>query len=152
MKLVYLTAALTTCMLLITGPAHAGETVIGSGLTSCDAYLDADEAAKLSSENWVLGFLSSANLRARNLDLLVRMDNGTVIDAVEDYCRQNPSASITDASIALLKNLVDSADGDCLHGPGARTAAGQLSLCKVPGAADSTRDSRSWQMRTPGAE
>ncbi len=152
MKLVHLTATLTACALLFAGEAVAGETVIGSGLTTCDAYLEADDAAKLSSENWVLGFLSSANLRARNLDLLVRMDNGTVIDAVEAYCQQHPSASITDASIALLKSLVASADGDCLQGPGASPANGQLSLCKVPGAADSTRESRTWQMRTPGAE
>lgn len=152
MKSLRLNAAVAACLLLISVHAAAGDTVIGGGLTACDRYLEADEAAKLSSESWVLGFLSSANLRARNLDLLALMDNGTVIDAVEAFCKKYPSASITDASIALLKNLVASADGDCLDGPGARPVDGQLSLCRVPGAADSTPESRNWQMRTPGAE
>lgn len=151
---VRLCAALATFVASLLAPAAvvAGETIIGSGRAACDTYLKAEEDAKLASESWVLGFLSSANLRARNLDLLVRMDNGTVIEALETYCRTHPSASITDASIALLKHLVASADGDCLDGPGAHPAVGQLSLCRVPGAADSTPESRNWQMRTPGAE
>lgn len=151
MKLAYLIATSAACICL-NAPALAGQTVIGNGLNDCQAYLESDEDAKLLSESWVLGFLSSANLRARNLDLLARLDNGTVMNAVETYCRQHPSASISEVSIALLKHLVTSADGDCLNGPGARPASGMLSLCHVPGAADSTPESRNWQMRTPGAE
>ncbi len=152
LKTVLVSIALITSFALTAVPASAGETVLGGGRLDCNAYLESDEAIKLTSESWVLGFLSSANLRSRNIDLLSQFDNGTVIDAVERYCQQHPAATISDASVALLQMLVASADGDCLEGPGARRRPGVLSLCHVPGAADSTPESRNWQMRTPGAE
>ncbi len=133
------------------GPAAAGETMLGSGVLSCEAYLEAEETAKLSSESWVLGFLSSSNLRARNLDLLVNMDNGTVIDAIETYCSRHPSDTMADAAVGLLKSLVASADGDCSSASGMRQAS-LLSLCNIPGAAHGSEESANWEMRTPGAE
>lgn len=138
-------------MALSPGMASAGDTVLGSGVLSCDGYLEAEETAKLSSENWVLGFLSSSNMRARNLDLLLNMDNGTVIEAIENYCARHPEDSIADAAVGLLKSLVASADGDCASSASRRQTS-LLSLCRIPGAADSSDESRSWEMRTPGAE
>lgn len=128
--------ALAMVVALLVGgrPAGAGETIVGGGLSACDEYLNADDSVKLSMENWVLGFLTSANLRSRNLDLLTHMDNGTIIEAVDDYCRTYPSALIADASVDLLKTLVASADGDCER-PGARNSP--LSLCNNPGSPDS---------------
>lgn len=151
MKIAGCASALAVAMMMAAGIAAAGETVLGSGVLSCEAYLDAEETAKLSSESWVLGFLSSSNMRARNLDLLQNMDNGTVIDAIENYCTRHPSDSIADAAVGLLKSLVASADGDCAGNAGMRQAS-LLSLCQIPGAADSSDESRSWEMRTPGAE
>ncbi len=151
MKIERLASMLALSMTVLWGTASAGETVLGSGVLSCDGYLEAEETAKLSSENWVLGFLSSSNMRAVNLDLLLKMDNGTVIDAVETYCTRHPSDSIADAAVGLLKSLVASADGNCDSGPGIRQA-GLLSLCQIPGAADSSEETANWQMRTPGAE
>lgn len=142
---------LAVSIALAAGNASAGETLLGSGVLTCEAYLDAEETAKLSSESWVLGFLSSSNMRARNLDLLLNMDNGTVIGAIETYCGRHPSDSIADAAVGLLKSLVASADGDCISGPGLRHAS-LLSLCHIPGAADSSDEAANWQMRTPGAE
>ncbi len=126
--------ATTVALLLAVQPAGAGETIVGGGLAACEEYLDADDSVKLSMENWVLGFLTSANLRSHNLDLLNHMDNGTIIDAVDNYCRSYPSALIADASVELLRTLVASADGDCDR-PGARSSP--LSLCNNPGSPDS---------------
>ena len=128
-----LRAWLAMTLLLCVMPAGAGETMVGGGLVGCDEYLQADDGVKLSMENWVLGFLSSANLRSRNLDLLANMDNGTIIEAVDSYCRRQPSALIADASVELLKTLIASADGDCDR-PEAR--ASTISLCHNPGAPD----------------
>ncbi len=114
-------------------PAGAGETIVGGGRMDCGEYLLSDEAVKLSVDNWVLGYFSFANLRAYNLDLLRNLDNGTLIEAVEGFCHEHPSARIADASAELLKTLVASADGDCGD---ERAAPGQgLTLCRIPGAA-----------------
>lgn len=126
--------AMTVALLPGVRPAGAGETIVGGGLVACDEYLNADDSVKLSMENWVLGFLTSANLRSHNLDLLNHMDNGTIIDAVDNYCRSYPSALIADASVELLRTLVASADGDCDR-PGARSSP--LSLCNNPGSPES---------------
>ncbi len=146
----YLPIVALSCA-LVAGNVSAGDTMLGSGVLTCESYLDSDETVKLSSESWVLGFLSSSNMRARNLDLLLKMDNGTVIDAIETYCTRHPSDSIADAAVGLLKSLVASADGNCDTGPGIRQAS-LLSLCQIPGAADSSEEAANWQMRTPGAE
>ena len=113
-------------------PAVAGDTVVGSGRMDCDEYLQSDEAVKLSVDNWVLGYFSFANLRSYNLDLLRNLDNGTLIEAVEGFCHEHPSARIADASAALLKTLVASADGDCADDGGEPLQ--KLSLCRIPGA------------------
>ncbi len=114
-------------------PVAAGDTIIGGGRMDCDEYLRADESVKLSIDNWVLGYFSFANLRSFNLDLLRHMDNGTVIEAVEGFCLEHPSARIADASAELLKTLVASADADCAA-EGA-VPMQRLSLCRIPGAA-----------------
>lgn len=114
-------------------PARAGDTIVGSGRMDCGEYLQSDETVKLSVDNWVLGYFSFANLRAYNLDLLRNLDNGTLIEAVEGFCHEHPSARIADASAELLKTLVASADGDCGE-DGVAPGTG-LSLCRVPGAA-----------------
>ena len=129
-------------------PAVAGDTVVGSGRMDCDEYLQSDEAVKLSVDNWVLGYFSFANLRSYNLDLLRNLDNGTLIEAVEGFCHEHPSARIADASAALLKTLVASADADCAAegaAPGRR-----LSLCRIPGAAGGSGVDFEWFV--PGVE
>ncbi len=114
-------------------PAVAGDTVVGGGRMHCGEYLQSDETVKLSIDNWVLGYFSFANLRSYNLDLLRHMDNGTLIEAVEGFCHDHPSARIADASAELLKTLVASADADCVNE--ATAPVRWLSLCRIPGAA-----------------
>lgn len=141
-------AALALAAVLSAPPAGAGETVVGGGRVACDEYLAADDAVKLSIENWVLGFFSFANLRSFNIDLLQNLDNGTLIDAVESFCYLHPSAKIADAAVALLKERVASADGDC--GSDRLPPTDRLSLCRTPGAVGS--ESAGFEMVVPAVE
>lgn len=141
-------AFLAAALAFAASPVAAGDTIIGGGRMDCGEYLQSDEAVKLSIDNWVLGYFSFANLRSYNLDLLRNMDNGTVIEAVEGFCHEHPSARIADASAELLKTLVASADADCAAegaAPGRR-----LSLCRIPGAAGGSGVDFEWFV--PGVE
>ncbi len=143
-----LLATLLAALSIAMAPAGAGETVAGGGRVGCDEYLGADEVVKLSIDNWVLGFFSFANLRSFNIDLLRNLDNGTLIDAVEGFCHDHPSTRIADASVALLRELVASADGDCRSE--LMLPTDRLSLCRIPGAAGI--DSAGVNMIVPAVE
>lgn len=129
-------------------PARAADTVAGVGRLACDDYLEADENIKLAIENWVFGFFSFANLRSFNIDLLQNLDNGTLIDAIEEFCRKYPGARIADVSTALLKQRVASADEDCSNVAPLET--NRLSLCHVPGAVE--LDSAGLDIMVPAVE
>lgn len=142
----------TAVALMPAAPALAGETMAGSGNNACESYMDSDDDAKLASESWVLGFLSSANMRARNIDLLSNLSNGVIIDALEAYCELHPDATITEAAIDLLRSLVASADGDCSTDPRTRLKARTLSICQTAGSVDSNPEPADFSMTVPGVE
>ncbi len=147
-------AALAVALLCATAAAsvaRAGEVLAGSGNNACYSYLASDDDAKLASDSWVLGFLSSANLRARNVDLLANQSNGVIIDALEDYCEKNPDATVADAAVELLKSLVASAEGEC-SGASARPRRGKLSICHTAGAVDSHPEPVGFSLTVPGVE
>ena len=133
-------------------PAHAGNSLAGSGNNACDSYLASDDDARLASDSWVLGFLSSANLRARNIDLLANQSNGTIIDALEAYCEAHPDALIADAAVDLLKSLADSAGGECTGPAAAVPERGKLSICYTAGAIDSHPEPAGFSVTVPGVE
>ena len=133
-------------------PALAGDTLAGSGNNACDSYLASDDDARLASDSWVLGFLSSANLRARNLDLLTNQSNGVIIDALESYCESHPDALIADAAVELLKSLADSASGECTGSSAALPERGKLSICHTAGAVDSHPEAANFNVTFPGVE
>lgn len=148
--------ALTTAAVILTltgmpSATYAGNSLAGSGNNACDSYLASDEDAKLASDSWVLGFLSSANLRARNIDLLANQSNGTIIDALEVYCEAHPDALVADAAVDLLKSLADSAGGECT-GPAAVPQRGKLSICHTAGALDSHPEPAGFSLTVPGVE
>ncbi len=132
--------------------ARAGDTLAGSGNNACESYLASDDDARLASDSWVLGFLSSANLRARNLDLLANQSNGIIIDALESYCEIHPDALIADAAVELLKSLADSAGGECTGGQSAQPQRGKLSICHTAGALESHPEPAGFSMTVPGVE
>lgn len=132
--------------------ANAGDTMVGNGNTVCESYLASDDDARLASDSWVLGFLSSANLRARNLDLLANQSNGIIIDALESYCEANPDALVSDAAVELLKSLADSAAGECTGVMAAQPPRGKLSICHTAGALESQPEPTGFSMTVPGVE
>lgn len=143
------------CMTAAAGvvqPALAGETLAGSGNNACDSYLASDDDARLASDSWVLGFLSSANLRARNLDLLANQSNGVIIDALESYCETHPYALIADVAVELLKSLADSAGGECTGAAAAAPQPGKLSICHTAGAIDNHPEPAGFSVMVPGVE
>ncbi len=133
------------------GAAQAGHSLAGSGNNACDSYLASDDDARLASDSWVLGFLSSANLRARNIDLLANQSNGTIIDALEVYCEAHPDALVADAAVELLKSLADSAGGECTD-MAAMPQRGKLSICHTAGALDSHPEPAGFSLTVPGVE
>lgn len=148
---------MATFMLVLAGAgftmdANAGDTLAGNGNTVCESYLTSDDDARLASDSWVLGFLSSANLRARNLDLLANQSNGTIIDALESYCEANPDALVADAAVELLKSLADSAAGECTGAAAAEPPRGKLSICHTAGASESQTEPANFSLSLPGVE
>ncbi len=131
---------------------QAGDTLAGSGNNACESYLASDDDARLASDSWVLGFLSSANLRARNLDLLANQSNGIIIDALESYCETHPEALIADAAVDLLKSLADSAGGECTGALAAAPPRGKLSICHTAGALESHPEPTGFSVTVPGVE
>jgi hypothetical protein len=145
-------AAVVATIFLGSPLALAGETVLGGGLTSCESYLQSDDVAKLAVESWVLGFLTSANMRAQNLDLLATVENLSIIEALEGNCTLNLQKTVTEVSVDLLKSLIDSIEGDCISGPGAIRKVGALSICHNPGSLESNPETQGFNMRVPAIE
>lgn len=143
----YLSLVLLTVILPL--QVQAGQTLIGSGAMSCEAYADADETVKLATESWTLGFLSSANLRSKNIDLLHAINGVAVISALEDFCTINPFDTIADASTAVLKELIAAAEGDCFA-PGLKNNG--LNQCASPASAENNNEPVGWSMTIPGVE
>lgn len=129
--------------------AQSGETLMGSGSMICETYTQSDDAVKLASENWVLGFLSSVNLRSKNLDLLLAVDSVSVIAAVENYCNAHADDNISDAAIFVLKQLVRSAEGNCTVSQGSQSFSRGLNRCENPAEVDSNNEPLGWSMKVP---
>lgn len=132
--------------------AQGGETLIGSGSMICETYSQSDNAVKLASENWVLGFLSSVNMRSKNLDLLLAVDTVSVIAAVENYCDSHGDDKIADAAIFVLKQLVGSADGNCTVVQGSQSYSRGLNRCDNPASIENNNEPANWSMTVPSVE
>lgn len=132
--------------------AQGGETLIGSGSMICETYTQSDNAVKLASENWVLGFLSSVNMRSKNLDLLLSIDAVSVIAAVENYCDLHTGDKIADAAIFVLRQLVGSADGNCSHPEGSHSGSRGLNRCENPASIENNNEPTGWSMTIPSVE
>ena len=129
--------------------AQAGPTLIGGGDMLCEAYIDADETTKLATESWVMGFLSSANLRSKNIDLLHAINGVAVISALESFCSTYPLYSVVDGSTAVLKELIFAAEGDCFA-PGIKNNG--LNQCSSPASIENNNEPVGWSMTVPGVE
>lgn len=132
--------------------AQSGETLIGSGTMICETYAQSDDAVKLASENWVLGFLSSVNLRSKNMDLLLSVNNVAVIAAIENYCALHEDDKIADAAIYVLKQLVESAEGNCSIAHDTQSSNLGLNRCDNPASIENNKEPMGWSLTVPSIE
>jgi|GEM_PF-1578895 hypothetical protein len=93
-----------------TGPHLA----IGDGNQSCEAWTQ--ERARetqlvLFWKEWVLGFVSGANVYDGNPELFPgqRPDAAAIYAWIDNYCRAYPGEKLLDAVIALVGELLDRA-------------------------------------------
>lgn len=149
-KIVFLISA--ACLFSFSPLAFGGQTIIGGGSMICETYIQADDVVKLASENWVLGYLSAANMRAKNVDLLLAIESVSVIAAVEKYCGQHDSNRLVDAAIYVLKELVASAEGDCTNPQDPPSRNRGLNHCENPAPDENSNEPMGWSMTVPAVE
>ncbi len=109
MKIVILTIALAT---LTTGVC-ADWSVKGEGNFSCPDYVAARKINSkefYSSISWVQGFVTGVNYeraRANEGNSFIARDFKPVsmVDWLEDYCRNNPQDYLSDAAQAMVEEL-----------------------------------------------
>ena len=132
--------------------AYGGQSILGSGSMLCETYAQSDDVIKLATESWALGFLSSANMRSKNLDLLMTIDSVAVIDAVEEFCASHPSDNIANATIHVLVELIASADEDCTKIRKEATRSRSLDHCNNPASVENSDEPNGWSMTVPAVE
>jgi len=100
---------------LLASGASADWSVKGEGNYSCPDYVAARKINSkefYSSISWVQGFVTGLNYerdRASGEDSFVARDFPPVsmVDWLEDYCRNNPQDYLSDAAQAMVEELQD---------------------------------------------
>ena len=98
---------------LLTMTAQADWAIRGVGNFSCPDYVEArrlNSKKLFSSVSWVQGFITGVNFERANAsdtDSFVGRDFPTtsIVNWLEDYCRDNPQDYLSDAAEALFKDL-----------------------------------------------
>ena len=88
--------------------------VEGAGVKSCESY-QADRKKKGSMHyinlNWAKGFITGVNFIHAETKGNPQLGEGLDLDAltlwIDNYCSNNPQASLTDASAALVNELIN---------------------------------------------
>lgn len=88
--------------------------VEGAGVKSCESY-QADRKKKGSMHyinlNWAKGFITGVNFIHAETKGNPQLGEGLDLDAltlwIDNYCRNNPQGSLTDASAALVNQLIN---------------------------------------------
>jgi hypothetical protein len=57
-------------------------------------------------EEWVLGFVSGANIYDDSPEMLKQMDEHAIFAWVDDYCRTHPVELVDDAAFELIQELL----------------------------------------------
>ena len=110
--------ALVAASVMFSGHAEAKRFLSGLGVSSCGTwtkirpYHDDSGQAVVSfyarmteaTEQWVLGFLSGANVFT-DYDILKETDWNAVMSWMDDYCKANPLAEVHEAATELRKAL-----------------------------------------------
>jgi hypothetical protein len=94
--------------------ASAGKRVFfGDGANSCTTWTDArarhPQRARLLEE-WVLGFVSGANIYDDSPEMLKQMDERAIFAWIDDYCRAHAVELVDDAAFELMQELLRRTD------------------------------------------
>jgi hypothetical protein len=90
-------------VILISSPANA-YVVRGAGTKSCEKWIAEENKELLRNFNtsWLLGFISATAKSLRNDKFTPEsMNNSTLIEWVDNYCKDHPLDNIATASAAL---------------------------------------------------
>jgi hypothetical protein len=98
---------------LLTTTAQGDWAIRGEGNFSCPDYVQArrlNSKELFASVSWVQGFVTGVNFaraNASDTDSFVGRDFPTtsIVNWLEDYCRDNPQDYLSDAAEALFKDL-----------------------------------------------
>lgn len=98
---------------LLTTTAQADWAVRGEGNFSCPDYVEArrlNSKELFSSISWVQGFITGVNFEraaSSDTDSTIGRDfpTASIVNWLEDYCRDNPQDYLSDAAEALFINL-----------------------------------------------
>lgn len=98
-----------TCLLVLASSASmAGEGngfLYGAGIDSCGRWLeDRKSNAWYPTGQWLLGFMSAASTLSA-ADIKKRTDSSAFAAFVDKHCTANPLDQVSDAALALLKEL-----------------------------------------------
>ena len=81
----------------------------GDGANSCRAWTDAraqhPQGVRLLEE-WVLGFVSGANIYDDSPEMLKQMDERAIFAWIDDYCRAHAVERVDDAAFELMQELL----------------------------------------------
>lgn len=92
---------------LAVSESAVGYTSMGSGATSCEAWVTARHSAtpeKAAREQWVVGFLSGiGSMVLGELDPLHGLDAGAVYGWVDRYCGDHPAETIETAARVFIQ-------------------------------------------------
>jgi hypothetical protein len=99
-------------MVLMTNQVSATpKTVIGAGVASCGAWLEARRSPSLHAvavgkESWVLGYVSGVNADQQwSDDFLAAADAPALFAWLDSYCPQHPLDPLYAATNALIHDL-----------------------------------------------
>jgi hypothetical protein len=80
----------------------------GAGNLTCQQWSEQRASSEyFSAANWALGFLSGVAWDSGK-DLLQDADSDRLLRAIDNYCSEHPSDSLSDATVALAYHLLES--------------------------------------------
>lgn len=97
-------------VVLLTGAAHAGATLVGAGSQSCAAWTNRKKSAvvKGSFEAWVVGFISGLNVSG-DREIVGGGDLDAIVAWMDQRCLTAPSQQIGIAALDLAMELAGNA-------------------------------------------
>jgi hypothetical protein len=93
---------------LIIGSAAEGKSIIGVGAQTCGTWTQSRHSPMDAAVvQWVLGYISSANMYEPNTpDFIQGTDYNAIIAWMDNYCRVHPLDRIDIAALALVGELL----------------------------------------------